>query len=267
KVDTTHVMVAHPRVRFYRSDMQGLCDSLRFEERDSTLWMHHHPVVWSGERQIFGNIIEVHLNDSTIDKAVFPDFAFSAERVEGNFFNQLSGKEMIAYFRDGDMYKLDVNGNVQAIMLPMENDSSYNKIVNVESSFMTADFEGQEILKMKMWPATNGTVTPLYLAKKSLFFLPAFKWYTDMRPRSPQDVFVVPEQMDELMSDIPPTTVRLPSAVLDRIARYTREDDEAEEGDDSAEGIEAPTEESGEDAGGTDENESAEDDGDLESDK
>ncbi|MDE6692859.1 MAG: LPS export ABC transporter periplasmic protein LptC, partial [Muribaculaceae bacterium] len=42
KVDTTHVMVAHPRVRFYRSDMQGLCDSLRFEERDSTLWMHHH---------------------------------------------------------------------------------------------------------------------------------------------------------------------------------------------------------------------------------
>lgn len=228
-IDTTHVMVAHPRVRFYRSDMQGLCDSLRFEERDSTLFMHHHPVVWSGERQIFGNIIEVHLNDSTIEKAILPDFAFSAERIEGNFFNQLSGKEMIAYFRDGEMYRLDVNGNVQAIMLPMENDSTYNKIVNVESSFMTADFEGRDILKMKMWPATNGTVTPLYLAKRSLFYLPAFKWYTDMRPISPQDVFVVPPQMEELMSDIPESTVRLPGPVLDRIARYQAEDDQLAE--------------------------------------
>ncbi len=227
-VDTTHVMVAHPRVRFYRNDMQGLCDSLRFEERDSTLFMHHHPVVWNGERQIFGNIIQVHLNDSTVDKATLPDFAFSAERVEGNFFNQLSGKEMIAYFRDGEMYQLDVNGNVQAIMLPMENDSTYNKIVNVESSFMTADFEGQEILKMKMWPATSGTVTPLYLARKSLFFLPAFKWYTDMRPVSPSDVFVIPEQMEELMSDIPQSSVKLPAAVLERIARYTAEDEELE---------------------------------------
>ncbi len=228
-VDTTHVMVAHPRVRFYRSDMQGLCDSLRFEERDSTLFMFHHPVVWSDERQIFGNIIEVHLNDSTIDKAVLPDFAFSAERIEGNFFNQLSGKEMIAYFRDGEMYQLDVNGNVQAIMMPMENDSTYNKIVNVESSFMTADFEGRDILKMKMWPATNGTVTPLYLAKKSLFFLPQFKWYTDMRPVSPADVFVIPEQMEALMSDIPEYPVTLPGTLLERVARYADEEEAPED--------------------------------------
>lgn len=226
-VDTTHVMVAHPRVRFYRTDLQGICDSMRFEERDSMLYMHHHPVVWNGERQIFGNIIQVHLNDSTVDKAILPDLAFSAERVEGNFFNQLSGKEMIAYFKDGEMYKLDVNGNVQAIMLPMENDSTYNKVVNVESSFMTADFKGQEILRMKMWPATNGTVTPLYLAKKSLFFLPAFKWYTDMRPISPGDVFNIPVQMEELMSDIPTSTVKLPTSLLERMSlRELKKEDE-----------------------------------------
>lgn len=229
-IDTTHVMVAHPRVRFYRTDMQGICDSMRFEERDSMLYMHHHPVVWNGERQIFGNIIQVHLNDSTVDRATLPDFAFTAERVEGNFFDQLSGKEMIAYFRDGELYRLDVNGNVQAIMLPMENDSTYNKVVNVESSFMTADFEGREILKMKMWPATNGTVTPLYLAKKSLFFLPAFKWYTDMRPLSPQDVFVIPPQMDELMSDIPESTLHLSPVLLERIAKYSKRDEEIERG-------------------------------------
>lgn len=205
-IDTTHVMVAHPRVRFYRTDMQGICDSMRFQEKDSTMYMFHHPVVWSDERQIFGNIIEVKLNDSTIERATLPDFAFTAERVEENFFDQLAGKEMIAYFENSELKKLDVNGNVQAIMLPMENDSTYNKVVNVESSFLTADFKGREIEKMKMWPQTSGTVTPLYLAKKSLFYLPQFKWYAEMRPLSPADVFVVPPMMEELMSDIPPSS-------------------------------------------------------------
>ncbi len=199
--DTTQVVVAHPRVRFYRSDMQGVCDSMRFEQKDSTLYMFRHPIVWSDQRQIFGNVIMLHMNDSTIERATLPDFGFSAEQVEGDFFNQISGKEMIAYFRDGEMHRIDINGNVEAIMLPQENDSTYNKIINTESSYLTADFKGRELLRMKMWPETSGTVTPLYLAKKSLFFLSKFKWYTGIRPLSPDDIFIIPPQMDALMNE------------------------------------------------------------------
>lgn len=206
-VDTTHVMIAHPRVRFFRSDLQGICDSMSFEQRDTMIYMHHHPVVWNGERQIFGNIIKVHLNDSTVEQAWLPDYGLTAEHIEENFFNQLSGKEMTAYFRDGELYQVDISGNVEAIMLPQENDSTFNKIVNVESSFMTAWFEGQNILKAKMWPETSGTVTPLYLAKKSLFYLPKFKWYIDMRPETPEAVMHVPQAMEQLMADIPQSRI------------------------------------------------------------
>lgn len=199
--DTTQVVVAHPRVRFYRTDIQGICDSMRFEQRDSMLYMYRHPIVWSDERQIFGNVIMLHMNDSTIERAILPDFGFSAEHVDGEFFNQISGKEMIAYFRDGEMEKIDINGNVEAIMLPQENDSTYNKIINTESSYLTADFKGRELLRMKMWPETSGTVTPLYLAKKSLYYLSKFKWYTGIRPVSPEDVFIVPPEMEALMNE------------------------------------------------------------------
>ena len=109
-------------------------------ERDSILYMHKHPIVWTGQRQIFGNIIHVHLNDSTVDWARLPDFAFSAEHIDEEFYNQLSGKEMVAFMEDGELRHLDVSGNVQAIMLPMESDSTYNKITSLESSFMSADF-------------------------------------------------------------------------------------------------------------------------------
>ena len=143
RVDTTHVAVIHPAVRFYRSDMQGVCDSLRYTERDSTLRMFIDPVVWSDDQQIFGNVIEMQLNDSTIKRAILPDQAFAAQRIEGPHFQQLSGKEMVADFIDGQIHRLDVNGNVEIIMYPEENDSTINKIVNAESSFMTVIFKGQ----------------------------------------------------------------------------------------------------------------------------
>lgn len=201
RLDTTHVTVCYPRVRFFRSDLQGICDSMRFVERDSMLYMHRHPVIWSGNRQIFGNIIQVHFNDSTADQAILPDFGFSAEHIEDGYYNQLSGKEMIADLADGHLRRLRVNGNVQAIMMPQENDSTYNKIVNMESSFLDATFTPDNLERMKLWPETSGTVTPLYLAKKSLFTLPRFYWWGDLRPLSPEDVFIVPEQMENLMRE------------------------------------------------------------------
>ena len=187
--DTTHVAVIHPAVRFYRSDMQGVCDSLRYTERDSTLRMFIDPVVWSDDQQIFGNVIEMQLNDSTIKRAILPDQAFAAQRIEGPHFQQLSGKEMVADFIDGQIHRLDVNGNVEIIMYPEENDSTINKIVNAESSFMTVIFKGQATDSIRMWPETTGTVTPLFLARKSLYYLPKFKWFEDLRPLNKDDIF------------------------------------------------------------------------------
>ena len=43
--DTTHVAVVYPRVRFYRSDIQGVCDSMRFTERASMMRMFLSPVL------------------------------------------------------------------------------------------------------------------------------------------------------------------------------------------------------------------------------
>ena len=210
RIDTTHIAVMYPRVRFYRSDMQGVCDSMRFTEADTMLRMYINPVIWNESQQVFGNIIEVHLNDSTIEQATLPDQAFVTQHIEGDHFNQMSGKEMIAYFDNGEMRKLDINGNVEIIMYPEENDSTINKIVNAESSFLTATFKGQTTEYIRTWPETNGTATPLFMAKKSLYFLPKFDWFEDMRPTSPDDIFVVPEAMEARMIESGRIPVELP---------------------------------------------------------
>lgn len=178
-----HVAKAYHRARFFRPDLQGVADSMVYMEWDSTLFMIRKPVVWSGERQIYGNVIEVHFNDSTADRAYLPDYGMAAEAIEEDFYNQLSGKKMTAYLENESLKQLDVDGNVQVIFLPMERDSTYNKLVNAESSFLTANLEGQTMERLKMWPEVTGTVTPLYVLKDNQKTLQGFKWYAPIRPK------------------------------------------------------------------------------------
>lgn len=202
-VDTTHVITAWPRVRIFRDDVQGLCDSLVFTQADSVIHMHYHPIVWSDDRQIFGNTIELYVNDSTVERAVLPDFGFMAQHIEDQFYNQLTGKSMKAWFDDGELTRTLIEGSVEGIMFPEENDSTINKLVNFKTANLDGYFVNQNLKRMKMWAQTNGEAIPLYLAKYTDLHLPQFKWYEEMRPKSPDDVFVIPEEMEQLMADHP----------------------------------------------------------------
>lgn len=198
--DSTKVTDVFHRVRFFRRDLQGLCDSLSMVERDSILYMYYHPIIWNGDNQIAGNIIYLHFNDSTTDWARLPESAMVAQAVGEDCYNQLGGSDMTAWFNDSTISRLYVEGNVQQIMFPMENDSTYNKFVFVESSFMDAHFEGNDIKHLIMWPETTGKATPLYLAKRSDYYLQQFRWFGPLRPMSPDEIFDYPAEMDGLSS-------------------------------------------------------------------
>lgn len=178
-----HIAKAYNRARFFRVDLQGVADSITFVSRDSMMYLNHRPIVWSGSRQVAGNQINVHFNDSTVDWAELPDFGILAEAVEEDFYNQMSGKKMIAHFENQELKHLYVDGNVQTIFLPMENDSTYNKLVNAESSYMTIDMQDRKMEKLKMWPEVTGSVTPLFMIKRTQYYLPDFKWYEAIRPK------------------------------------------------------------------------------------
>lgn len=199
--DSTHIATIYPRVRFYRSDFQGLCDSLRFTQADSMLRLYRHPVVWNQQRQLNGGMMEVHLVDSTFDRVALHDGAFSAEMIEAPHYNQLSGKDMLAHFLDGELTDVRIDGNVELVLYPEEADSTINKMVNAESSFLSARFVKRNADMIKMWPETNGTVTPLYLAKPQQYYLPKFSWLEKLRPLKPEDVMTVPDEMDRLMAE------------------------------------------------------------------
>ena len=206
--DTARIMAAYHNVRFFRNDIQGIADSVSVSSIDSIMTMHHHPIVWNENKQVFGNLIQVHMNDSVVDWAKLPDFGFVAEHVGEIYYNQLSGKQLLASFENNKLRKLDVSGNVLAVFLPAEKDSTYNKLVTTESSFLSILFQGNEIEKLNMWPEVSGKAVPLYLSKRSDCYLQDFAWYDKLRPVDKDDIFNIPEEMKILMQNEEPTLGR-----------------------------------------------------------
>ncbi|MBR6284644.1 MAG: hypothetical protein IKR25_10165 [Muribaculaceae bacterium] len=189
--DSVRVLKAFNGVRFYRTDVQGICDSLQLSEADTIINMYRDAVVWSDERQVSGPEINLHLNDSTADWATLPNTGLMVEHVGEDYYDQLSGKKMKAFFDNKELRRLDVDGNVMVILYPQEDDSTYNKQVSAESSYLRVMLkEKQEVERVSMWPEASGQVTPLFLLKRSQLYLPQFQWQEALRPKSPDEIFL-----------------------------------------------------------------------------
>ena len=110
------------KVRFYRTDIQGVCDSLVFNSQDSCLTMYYDPVLWNSGQQMLGEEIKIYMNDSTLDWAHIINQALTVEQKDTVHFNQVAGREMKFYFEGKDVRKADVIGNVQSIFYPEDED-------------------------------------------------------------------------------------------------------------------------------------------------
>lgn len=178
-----HAAKAIGKARFFNRQLQGIADTIIYQQYDSLLHLIRKPIVWSEERQVTGEKIIVHFNDSTPEWAHLPSGGFVAEHIDEDFYNQLSGSELKAFFENSEMKHLDVNGNVETIFLPMESDSTYTRLVHAESSYLTVDMNGKQMEHLKMWPEVDGTVTPIFLVKQADKSLPGFRWLELLRPK------------------------------------------------------------------------------------
>ena len=187
---TNREIKAFYEVRFYRSDIQGLCDSLHYSSRDSMIYMIGDPVLWNDNNQILGDQIHLFLNDSTLEKALIKDYALAVQdRLIEQQYNQLSGRDMTAYFRDGDLYHVLVEGNAESLYYLVEKDSTVIGLNKTESAYLSMDIEKKQIKRLKLWSSTKAVTTPLPQLKPEDARLEGFLWLDYLRPTGPRDIF------------------------------------------------------------------------------
>ena len=178
------------KVRAFRTDVQAVCDSLVYNTKDSCLTMYRDPIVWNANRQLLGEVIEVFMKDSTIDRAHVVNQALSVEMLpDSTKFNQIASREMFGFFNKGQLYKTEAVGNVQCVYYFQDDkDSSLISMSYLETDTMRMTMENRQL--QSIWTCKQqGTMYPITQIPPSKRELPSFAWFDYVRPRDKHDIF------------------------------------------------------------------------------
>ena len=177
-------------VRIYRVDLQAVCDSLQFNTKDSTLYLYRNPILWNTGYQITGDTIQILFNDSTLERVNVLDRSFAMEKKDTTYYNQIKGKNLTAFFKEGELAQIEVEGNTESIYYPIEEKGveflGRNK---TESTYMTIYIENRKPVKILWWPSPVAEMVPIPDLSPESKFLKEFVNYDYLRPQSKDDIF------------------------------------------------------------------------------
>ncbi|MDR0686169.1 MAG: hypothetical protein LBF79_01725 [Dysgonamonadaceae bacterium] len=197
-VDAVREITAYHGVRFFRTDFQGVCDSMYFNTGDSILSLYRNPVVWNGGYQVFGDTIHILIDSSTVKKMTVRDFAFSVQEVDSAHHNQLKGKIMTALFNAGEIYLLNVEGNAEALYYPVdEKDGSYVGLLRTTGSYITFNIANRKPVRIKWTDETDMKLLPIPDLTPKDKFLQGYVDFNYLRPKDKSDIFYRIEMKSE----------------------------------------------------------------------
>ena len=183
-------LIARRNVRFFKSDMQGKCDTLTYLVADSTIRMRVNPILWAEDSQMTGTDIDIKIKDQAIDWVLQKGNAFiiSQDTVEG--FNQIKGTDITSRFKDGGIHRVNVDGDkAETIYWIRDDDGGLIGIDVSNSETMVIEMENQNISIIKSFKAISETMYPESDLSESSRYLQGFKWHDEARPRDKDDIF------------------------------------------------------------------------------
>lgn len=182
------ILFAYKHVKFYRENVQGMCDSLVYSFSDSIARLFKDPVLWMDNYQVSAEKIDLYTKNQQLDKMLLYKSSFIISQEDTAYFNQIKGKDMFCYFTNNDITKIDVSGNGQTIYYAKDGTDIVG-VNKIECSNMTLLFEENDVKKINFYINPIGTLYPLDQAPENEMRLKGFRWLSVERPKSKFDIF------------------------------------------------------------------------------
>ncbi|MDX1373756.1 MAG: hypothetical protein R3321_14880, partial [Nitrososphaeraceae archaeon] len=181
--DSLSRLLAYNNVKFFKSDMQGVADSMSYNLKDSMLYLYVSPILWSDDNQITGDTISISIIDGSMDRMNINSRAFSVNIDTVGNFNQIKGRDMVAHLKNDQMDKIFVYGNGEALYFALdEKDNSLigmNKILCSEMKLIFVDGDMNDITFYK---DPEGQFIPPQELSEPQRRLKNFQWHIDKKP-------------------------------------------------------------------------------------
>ncbi len=190
-------LFAFHHVKLYKNDLQGTCDSLVYNYRDSTIKLFRNPVLWSGLNQLTADSVTIQTENSEITKMYLVNSAFIVSRadsaetgiVDSLRFNQIRGKNMTGLFTKNKLYRINVEGNGQTIYYAKNKAQKDFGVNRADCSDLVIFVDENKVNKIILLKEPDGTLYPIRELSPKDLRLKGFTWKNELRPMTREDIF------------------------------------------------------------------------------
>jgi lipopolysaccharide export system protein LptA len=192
-------LLAYHHVKIFKSDMQGIADSLAYIAPDSTMHFYRDPVLWTGDNQMTADSIRMLIKNKKIDKIYLVANSFVVAQDSLKNFNQIKGRRMTANFDGKTISHVVVQGNGESIYYALDKDkdnpdttkrkdqytTGMNKII---CSNMKINFTNGKVKDITFYIKPDASFIPPHEIKKEETKLRGFTWRGKDRPKKQEVV-------------------------------------------------------------------------------
>ena len=175
-------MTAFNGVRLIKGGMSGKADSLAYIYSDSTIYLYQDPLLWNNKSQISADSINFLIANEDIDRTYLKDNTFAITRDTLDNYNQIKGRKMTGFFVNGDMSKLDVEGNGESLYFALERDTIFKGMNKLLCARIIMHFTDGQIQKINHSVKPEASFTPPHIIKKEDQRLEGFSWREEEKP-------------------------------------------------------------------------------------
>ena len=195
-LNRTTEMLAHRNVRMYNKGIQGICDSAYYLPKTEELFLKSHPKIWAENAELKGTTMKISMQDSSLKEIVILDQASAVMEIDsGQYYNQLAGRTITAYFEHNELVKADVKGNAWTIFYPEEEKKTDSSLVKIRkgmnrlyASDLLVELDSGEVKSITYYDKPDGVFYPMNQIKTEEQFIKGFSWNPLLRPKDPYSI-------------------------------------------------------------------------------
>lgn len=185
-------ITARRGVRFFKQDLQGVCDTLTYSDADSVITMMQRPALWNGTDQITGELIRIALRNGQAHRLYVDRNAFLISQADSIHLDQVTGTEMIGHFDENELRKLDVTGNARTVYFAREEKDGAERIIGVnraDCSRIQVTMKEGKVATVTFLEKPDAVLYPLEKAPPEELRMAGAELRSGERPANHADIF------------------------------------------------------------------------------
>ncbi|MFM7016234.1 MAG: OstA-like protein [Bacteroidota bacterium] len=180
---------AYHKVKIFKNDLQGSCDSLVYNTSDSLISFYSNPILWSDKNQLTANFIKLKLSNNQLNKLYLEENSFIVGQEDSLRYNQIKGRNMVGYFYDNKLGLIKVAGNGQTVYFIRNKKQQLTGVNKADCSDMNIYISDSKVKKIALKTEPDAVMMPVKDAIENDIKLRDFKWLDAIRPKRKEDIF------------------------------------------------------------------------------